>query len=250
MSDLLNSIEEIVRQAGEILLHADRSALHTDAKAGNANFVTAYDRKVQAFLQKELLTLLPEAAFVGEEEDIHPSIRQGYAYIVDPIDGTLNFIRDRKESAVSVCLTRDGQPVLGVVYNPYTNAMYTAEKGQGAFKNGSPIHVSDYALEQGLVLFGSASYYGETYDLTFQKAREYFDLAMDLRRGGSAALDCCAIAEGKAELFFEVRLYPWDVAAGIVLVEEAGGVVTNMDGGPVSLEGPGSVLITNRKVRE
>lgn len=128
---LLNQIMEIVRSCGEIILHADRSKSCIDAKAGHANFVTTYDKKVQQELEKRLLEILPEAVFVGEEEDIHASITKGYAFIVDPIDGTTNFIKDYHLSAISVGLTLDGERFMGVVYNPYLNEMFTAITEQG-----------------------------------------------------------------------------------------------------------------------
>ncbi len=105
MDTLITKISAVVRECGDIVLQADRSHADVDAKAGRANFVTAYDRCVQRVLQEKLLQILPEAVFVGEEEDIHASIQDGFAFIVDPIDGTTNFIRDYHMSAISVGLT-------------------------------------------------------------------------------------------------------------------------------------------------
>ncbi|MBE5877604.1 MAG: inositol monophosphatase, partial [Lachnospiraceae bacterium] len=123
---LLEQIIECVKDCGEIILNADRNACMVDAKAGEANFVTTYDKKVQEALQEKLLAILPEATFVGEEEDIHASIAKGYAFVVDPIDGTTNFIKDYHTSAISVGLTKDGEQYMGVVYQPYLKEVFTA----------------------------------------------------------------------------------------------------------------------------
>ncbi|MBD5469635.1 MAG: inositol monophosphatase [Lachnospiraceae bacterium] len=246
---LLKEIVNAVRVCGAIILNADRTKTGIDEKAGHANFVTTYDKKVQSELQTKLLAILPEAVFVGEEEDVHASVKDGYAFIVDPIDGTTNFIKDYHASAISVGLAKDGERYMGVVYNPYLDEVFTAVKGQGAFLNGEPIHVSDQLLENGIVIFGTATYYDEFAKATFDMAYEYFRKALDVRRSGSAALDLCNVAAGRAELFFELRLCPWDYAAGSLIVEEAGGVVTKIDGGEITLNEGCGVLATNAVCR-
>lgn len=242
---LLEQIVDAVRTCGAIILHADRSMSCIDEKAGHANFVTTYDKKVQEELKKRLLAILPEAAFVGEEEENHVSVAKGYAFIVDPIDGTTNFIKDYHMSAISVGLSRDGERYMGVVYNPYLDEMFTAVSGQGAYLNGAPIHVSSEPLCNGIVLFGTAPYYEELNRKSFEMAYDYFRRALDVRRSGSAALDLCSVAAGRAELFFELRLCPWDFAAGSLIVEEAGGKVTTAEGGRLTLDAPCSMLATN-----
>lgn len=244
-TEMLKKITDAVRECGEIILNADRSKSCVDEKVGHANFVTAYDKKIQQKLQEQLLGILPEAAFVGEEEDIHASVAKGYAFIVDPIDGTTNFIKDYHMSAISVGLARDGRRYMGVVYNPYLNEMFTAVKGQGAYLNGKPIHVSSQPLCNGVVLFGTAPYYEELNRKSFEMAYDYFKKSLDVRRSGSAALDLCSVAAGRAEVFFELRLCPWDFAAGALIVEEAGGKVTTAEGGLLSLQKPCSLIATN-----
>lgn len=247
---LLENIIHAVRACGTIILNADRTKSGIDEKAGHANFVTAYDKKVQSELQKRLLEILPEAVFVGEEEDVHASVKDGYAFIVDPIDGTTNFIKDYHASAISVGLIKDAKRYMGVVYNPYLDEVYTAVKGKGAFLNGSPIQVSRQPLENGIVIFGTATYYEEYAKATFDMAYENYCKALDVRRSGSAALDLCNVAAGRAELFFELRLCPWDYAAGSLIVEEAGGVVTTIDGGELPLNEGCGVLATNAVYRD
>lgn len=236
-----------VYACGDIIRNADRAAAIVDEKSGHANFVTSYDKKVQEELKKRLLRWMPDAVFVGEEEDIHASIENGYAFIVDPIDGTTNFIKDYHASCISVGLTKNGKQEAGIVYNPYLDEMFTAVRGRGAYLNGKRIHVSGASLENGIVLFGTSPYYEELSEKSFQVAYSYFRKALDVRRSGSAALDLCSIACGRAELYFELRLSPWDYAAGSLIVEEAGGIVTTMEGNPLTLDRPCSVKAYNRE---
>ena len=242
---LLRGIEDIVRGCGGIILCADRNNSTIDEKAGHANFVTTYDKMIREKLKRELLTLLPEAVFVGEEEEAHASIEKGYAFIADPIDGTTNFIRDYHTSAISVGLATDGAPYMGVVYQPYLDEMFTAVKGHGACLNGTPIHVSKRPLHDGIVIFGTATYYEGLAEKTFALAYDYYRKSLDVRRSGSSAIDLCNVAAGRAELFFELRLCPWDYAAGALIVTEAGGSITTVEGAPLPYGESTSVLASN-----
>ena len=242
---LVERIADAVKECGQVLQNTACTADMVDAKEGHANFVTVYDKKVQGMLQEKLFEILPDAVFVGEEEQTHKSIQKGFAFVVDPIDGTTNFMKDYHMSAISVGLLKDGETYIGVVYNPYLQEMFTAKRGEGAFLNGNPIHVSRNPLSEGIVLFGTAPYYEELKKKSFQMAYAYFKKALDVRRSGSAAIDLCSIAAGRAELYFELKLSPWDYAAGALLVEEAGGVVTTVEGGAVTFDRPCSVLASN-----
>lgn len=234
---MLQKIVEIVHECGKILLSATDIDRKIHAKEGKGNFVTEYDSAVQAALKEKLLAFIPEAVFYGEEDDADKAdVHQGYAFIVDPIDGTANFTRGYNASCISVALAKDGQPMIGVVYNPYAQETFTAERGKGAFLNGEPIHTSDRDLAHGLILFGTAPYSEELAKKSFETAYHYFSKAEDLRRSGSAAIDLCSLACGRAELFFEMILSPWDYAAGALIVEEAGGIVSDFEGNPVTYD--------------
>ncbi len=217
---MLAKIIAAARQAGEIMLKARDAAIHQ--KAGHFNFVTDADVAVQQFLRSELRSILPDALFFAEEQDNTP-LTAAPTFVVDPIDGTVNFMRHRNASAVSIALLKDKQPVLGVIFDPYADEMFSAEKGQGAHCNGQPIRVSDTPFENALVSFGTAPYDADLRQRTLDAAREFLTLAGDLRRTGSACIDLCDVACGRADFFFELRLRPWDVAAGSLLVTEAGG---------------------------
>jgi myo-inositol-1(or 4)-monophosphatase len=247
---MIQEIVRAVRSCAAILLEAEQIDASVMAKEGHANYVTAYDKQVQAVLRERLLAILPEAVFVGEEEDVHRSVDHGYAFIVDPIDGTSNFIKQYRCSCISVGVARDGERVGGVVYNPYADELYEAEKGKGARRNGKPIHVSTDVLADSLVAFGTAPYYEELCDRSFALAREYCMKAVDVRRSGTAAMDLCQVACGRNGMFFELRLQPWDFAAGSLIVEEAGGVVVNEDGKTLDLSAPSSVFAMNAVIYE
>ena len=235
-------IEALARLCGDTMKTADRSDCATRAKEGHANFVTRYDRIIEDILYHGLLDILPEAAFYGEESADGGFPSEDLVFVVDPIDGTTNFIKDLKWSCVSIGLTEKRERIYGLVYNPYTDEMFTAVKGQGAFLNGKEIHVSDAPLEEALVIFGTAPYYEDLADHAFQKAQEYMMKGIDVRRTGSAALDLCLVACGRAELYFESMLQPWDFAAGSLIAEEAGGTVKRWDGEALDVTMPGSCL--------
>lgn len=246
---LLEQIIEAVRDCSCIMMEAHDVGRAVSEKEGSANFVTLYDKKMQQALFRRLQEILPEAFFMGEEEENHVFRDTGYLFIVDPIDGTTNFIKNYKASSISVGLLKDGEPYIGVVYNPYLNEMFWAQKGKGAWCNGKQIFASQECLEHGICLMGTAPYYPELTDKTFAMARYFFDHSLDLRRSGSAAIDLCTVAAGRAELFFEARLSPWDFATGSLIVKEAGGEVLTLDHEPLTYAAPCSVLAMGAGVK-
>ena len=245
--ELLQGIIAVVREAGEIMLNADHIEETVEEKSGRANYVTAYDKKVQTFLFDRLAGVFPDAAFIGEEKEENPPVSEGYVFIIDPIDGTTNFMKGYCASCISVGLLKDGQPYMGVVYNPYLDEMFSAEKGRGAFRNESKIHVSDHELKEGIVLFGTAPYNEELSKRSFSLAYEFFERSLDVRRSGSAAIDLCNVACGRAELYFDLLLSPWDYAAGALILTEAGGKIMTADGKELTYEKKCGVGAGNEK---
>lgn len=240
---MLNAILDAVRQAGRIILTAHD--VQVSSKEGVGNFVTTYDVKVQSFLREKLLAIVPDAHFVGEEDKVHDDALHGLAFIVDPIDCTANFMRGMKYSAISVGLARDGVLILGVVYNPYRDEMFYAQKDKGAFVNGMPIHVSNRPMSEGIFCFGTSPYQRSLRDRTMLIAGRLMQRMQDLRRFGPAALDLAYIACGRVELGFECILQPWDFAGGALILTEAGGCITQLDGSPITLDRPCSILSGN-----
>lgn len=246
MNQLLEKIIDVARVCGNMILNVDRSDIGIKDKAGKANFVTKYDCMIQKIAEERLTEILPQAEFLGEEEDSVIDETKEYIFVVDPIDGTTNFIKDYHMSCISIGLIRNGERYMGVVYNPYLDEMFYGIKGEGAYLNGKRIQVSNEDLSNGIVLFGSAPYNTELAKVSFEKAYEYFTQALDIRRSGSAALDLCAVAAGRAELYFEMILSPWDFAAGSLILEEAGGIVTTIDGEIIPCLSKTSILARNK----
>lgn len=245
--DLMTNLQRIARKCGDIMLSAEDIERNITEKEGQKNFVTKYDVMVQETLQKELLELYPDAHFYGEENGQQGDVLNGMAFIVDPIDGTTNFIKGYRVSAVSIAATQDGEIICGVVYDPYTDTMYYAQKGKGAYVNEKRVYVTDNPLSNSMVCVGTAPYYSEYTDRTFKLFRALFDNALDLRRSGSAALDLCAVGAGRADLMAELVVCPWDFAAAKCIIEEAGGVVTQIDGSPMRLDAKCSILAGGKK---
>lgn len=216
-------VEALIRQAGKKI--ADTSASPIHKKAGHYNLVTDTDVAVEEFLKQELLVLLPDSRFFAEEQE-NEALTSAYTWIVDPVDGTCNFTRSRRASCVSIALMLDRKPILGMIYNPYADELFSAVRGEGACMNGQPIHVTENAFDNALIAFGTSPYYAHLAAATAYCFHQFLTRSGDLRRVGSAALDCCDLACGRADVFFELLLSPWDFAAGALLIEEAGGVFT------------------------
>jgi len=248
---LIAGIEAAARHAGRIMLDAENIRANTTAKEGHANFVTVYDKRVQAYLFAALGKLLPEAHFIGEEDGADAFTeddRHGYAFCIDPIDGTTNFVTGFRPSVTSIALLRDGLPYLAVVYNPYSDTMLSAVRGGGAQCNGKPIRSSDEPLSRSLVMFGTAPYMPEMSERTFAICADYLPRCIDLRRTGTAAWDLCNVAMGTVGLFFEMKLQLWDFAAAGLIATEAGCRITDLSGDALTWDGPSSVICASRGV--
>lgn len=242
---MLEQIMDVVRRAGEMVLSAHDIAAGTHEKTSAADLVTEYDLAVEAFLKEQLPPLCPGSIFYGEEEAENADPSRGWAFIVDPIDGTTNFVRGLRQSAISVALARDGQVEYAVVFDPYKNEMFSARRGGGAFLNGAPIRVSGKPLAEGIFGMGTAIYRREYLEPTMRVTEQLFRRACDFRRLGAAALDLCDVACGRVELFFEYSLCPWDFAAGSLIITEAGGHISTLQGGPLVLTERCSVWASN-----
>jgi myo-inositol-1(or 4)-monophosphatase len=251
MSKLLDDIIKVSEEAGRIMQTAKRPKVME--KSGHANFCTETDEKIQAFLIEKLSGLLPEASFLGEEDgqDVFTSkMSRGYCFVIDPIDGTSNFIYSYHPSVVSIGLLKDGKPYMAVIRNPYDEMTFSASAGQGAYMNGEKLLSSDAPLSDSLAVFGTAPYYTELQDQTFEYARKLLPLCVDLRRSGTAAWDMCCVAMGRCSLYFEMRIQLWDYAAAALVASEAGCSVTDIKGDPLSYQGATSILCRARGVSE
>lgn len=253
MNELVKQITDLVRSQGLLMKSARQIENNSDnikVKPGDANFVTVYDEAVQNNLIKGLKEILPNALFFAEEKD-NSSVdtTRGHCFIIDPIDGTTNFIHDMGASAISVGLFLDGKPYIGVIYDPYRDEMFYAQTGFGAFLNGTRINCSDRTLDKALFSFGSAPYNKSTLGSeAFSLAQKLFYKTADIRRSGSAAIDIACVACGRTDAFFEPVLSPWDYAAGITILTEASAAVSDFNGNNLSLSIPSSFLCSNRVI--
>jgi myo-inositol-1(or 4)-monophosphatase len=243
---MLEQIISIVREAGEIVLSAHDVWSQTHEKSSAADLVTEYDLAVERFLKEKLPPLVPGSLFFGEEEKENASPLTGWVFIVDPIDGTTNFVRGLKHSAISVALAHDGAVEYGVVYDPYKDEIFSAKRGGGAFLNGRPVRVSERPLDQGVFGMGTAIYDRQFIAPTMRLTEQLFRRSCDFRRLGAAALDLCGVACGRLDLFFEYSLSPWDHAAGGLILIEAGGVLSTLEGRPMDYTRRCSVWASNR----
>lgn len=220
---MLKQVERLAREAADIMKSHQQAAVHE--KEGHFNFVTDADLAVQDHLAQGLLALLPGSLLLAEEQENQP-LSQAPTWIVDPIDGTVNYMRGRRCSAISIALVTQGQAELALIYDPYADEMFTALRGRGCLLNGEPVQVSDRPFDKALVTFGTSPYQPELARLGMLAAYHALLEAGDLRRSGSASLDLAWVACGRTDAYFEMRLSPWDYAAGVLLVREAGGLVS------------------------
>lgn len=222
-------LKQIAMKAGRFFLR--RRLTSVVSKEGHANYVTNIDCRVQEYLRESLPGLIPGSRFIAEEQE-NQALGDDPTWIVDPLDGTTNMIHDYRMSAVSIALCERKKPVAGLIWQPYTREMFYAEAGSGAFLNGRPIHVSDTPFRDALVAVGTAPYYEELEETGMAMALDYLKNCADIRRSGSAALDLAYLACGRHEIFFEMRLKPWDYAAGSLILQEAGGEIRMPLAGP------------------
>lgn len=236
MASFLDIAIDIAREAGALLSDYSRDRIGFELK-GEFDLVTAADRASEKLIIERLRARCPGHSIVAEEGGGHESTSP-YRWYVDPVDGTTNFAHGFPAYNVTLALEQSGELIAGVIFDPTRQELFAAERGAGASLNGEPIHVSNVArLEDSLVATGFPS----------QKRHQnvniyfYYQLGMmthGVRRAGSAALDFAYVACGRLEAFWELGLKPWDMAAGILLVTEAGGRCSDMHGGPPSLYAP------------
>lgn len=229
MPDFLAAATEIARAAGALLLSVRDRCVRIEYK-GDADLVTEADRASEALIVERLRAHFPDHAILAEEGG-GLAVDSSYRWYVDPLDGTTNFAHGFPFFCVSIALEKSGEMIVGVVYDPIRDELFTAEKGAGARLNNRPIHVSGAAaLSECLLATGFPSHHRH------KNPNIHFYHQLNLhshgvRRAGSAALDLCYVACGRMDAFWEFNLKPWDVAAGMLLVAEAGGRVTEARGG-------------------
>jgi myo-inositol-1(or 4)-monophosphatase len=251
-SDFLVAAADIAAKAGEMLmamLPETREAKGIRTKRNPADLVTHADRAVEDLVVNYLRQRFPDHGILAEEGSLHEG--NEYRWIIDPLDGTTNFAHGVPLFAVSIGLEHRGQLAAGVVHHPPMGEMFLAERGKGAFlqKGGEKqhLHVSDVTSVGGSVVATGLPYDIVEEGTNVPEIGKLCRIAREVRILGAAALHLAYVAAGRLEGFWEQSLNPWDVAAGILLVEEAGGRVSHMSGGPFSVDGR-NILATNGKI--
>jgi myo-inositol-1(or 4)-monophosphatase len=244
----LETAVEIAREAGALLANYFERRVRFELK-GEFDLVTEADRASEKLVVERLRTHFPSHAIVAEEGGGHESASE-YRWYVDPLDGTTNFAHGFPMFNVTLALQRAGEAVAGVVYDPIRQEMFSAERGSGAYLNGKRIHVSSTKnLGESLASTGFPSRKrGHDINIHF-----YYQVAMashGVRRTGSAAIDLAYVASARLDFFWEFGLMPWDMAAGVLLVQEAGGRVSDMHGAPHDVNSSPHVLADNGALHE
>ena len=241
----MRSLAEEAARAGAEQLRARLGRLTSvRAKSSAMDVVTDADVAAGVAVVRALAAALPEARFVVEEEEVYDlagvtrgTLTDSEVWVIDPLDGTTSYVHGYPCYSVSVALLRSGQPVAGAVYDIPGDGMFSAANGEGATLNGEAIRVSEVGGRDGALLVTGFPYERED---TFTRQMRIFEhlvrTSHDVRRDGSAAIDCCHVACGRCDAFWELALHPWDMAAGIVILREAGATVTDVCGHPWTVE--------------
>ncbi len=242
----LDALEKIVRTAGTLALTHFNDLQHLEiSQKSPRDFVTAADVAVEKYLQKTLSEQFPEYGFWGEESGKKDD--QAQRWIVDPIDGTHSFAKGQYYWSISVALEIDGELRVGAVYAPALDDYYCAAQGEGAFKNGQKIKVSNETeLANSMIGTGFACLRSYLEENNLERFCRIAQRTTGQRRLGSAAMDLCLVADGQLDAFWEQELNLYDIAAGVLIVQEAGGTVTNFKGEP-SID-PKQILVSNGKI--
>ncbi len=246
LSPALNVMVAAARKAGRGLIRdfGEIENLQVSMK-GPGDFVTTADQRTERILIEELKKARPGYPFLVEESGVIDGPDKSHRFIIDPLDGTTNFMHGIPHFAISIALEREGQIVSGVVFNPVNDEMFVAEKGQGAFLNDKRLRVAARKLIKDTLSATGIPFMGKDgHERFLSELRAVMGASTGVRRYGSAALDLAWLAAGRYDAFWERGLKPWDIAAGMLMVREAGGVLSDLNGGEKALE-TGDLLASN-----
>lgn len=249
-SALINVMVKAARRAGRSLKRdlGEIENLQVSLK-GPANFVSAADRRAEQMLYDDLIKARPGYGFLGEEGGTREGSDKTNTWIVDPLDGTTNFLHGIPQFAISIALQREGSIIAGVIYNPGNEELYIAERGKGAFLNDTRLRVAARKnLEDCVIACGLPHIGRGDHELARREMAALQPRVAGLRRFGAASLDMAFVAAGRLDGYWERNLQPWDIAAGHIIVREAGGTVSGIEGGDTALE-TGNVVCGNEIIQ-
>ena len=243
-TDMLEFAKLTAKQAGSILIQHFGKISSIERKSTDIDLLTIADTESEAFILEKINSAYPDHHIIAEESKLIEGCSD-YRWVIDPLDGTTNFVHNLPIFAVSIGLQHKEKTILGVVYNPAAQKCFWAEKNSGAFLNDKPIYItSTNTLNNSLLVTGFPYIHDDRYEKSFALFKKLYGNTQGIRRLGAAALDFCFVAMGRFEGFWEFGLQPWDVCAGALILEEAGGLVTDWDGSPMPFSGK-RILATN-----
>jgi myo-inositol-1(or 4)-monophosphatase len=249
MKSRFSVAHEAVREAGALLRSLFGTDVHVRAKDSRTNLVTEADTRAEALIRRIIGAAFPEDAVLGEEAGMTGDPHAG-RWIVDPLDGTTNYAHGYRCFSVSIAYEHAGAVQCGCVYDPMADELFAAERGQGATCNGRDIHVSDCAdLSAAMLVTGFPAHRVDDIRANLRPFSDFLEITRAIRRDGSAALDLCYVACGRFDGFWEPGLHAWDIAAGALIAQEAGGRVSDYRGGTLALDG-GELLATNGLIHQ
>ncbi|MDK4687962.1 inositol monophosphatase family protein [Kingella negevensis] len=249
LNPFLNTAFKAARKAGDMMLRASSnlSAVRVDNKAFN-DFVSDVDRQSEAIIINAIKEAYPHHRIISEESGIIGNERAEFEWIIDPLDGTTNYLHGHPQYSISIAMLEQGVLKEALVYAPERNDLYTASRGQGALLNDRRIRVTNRIdLSQCLIGTGFPVVDQSILDNYLAILKEFIQKTAGARREGSAALDLCSLAAGRIDGFFEFNLHSWDIAAGALIAQEAGAIVTDMQGEQNWME-TGNIVAANPKV--
>lgn len=244
---MFEQVKDILIAAGNIMT---KTTEYSVTKKGKTDFVTDVDVSVQNFLIKELRNIIPDAEFMGEEKNNDDINWNHHVWIIDPIDGTTNFLHGFLHSTISVALAYKKEIIMGIVYQPFTEELFYSETGKGSYYNGEKIHVTNNTIENGLIAIGTVPGCRTLANESFSIARQIYDRCHDIRRIGCASYEMCYLAAGKLDGFVELSLKPWDYAAGMLILKEAGGKCCTPYGKELRLDEASGIVAGNECIFE
>jgi myo-inositol-1(or 4)-monophosphatase len=244
---MLSVAKSAARDASELILNANEIDRETSNKSTITDLVTQTDKNAEQVIKDDILAKFPDHNILAEESG-ETSSNSDFLWVIDPLDGTTNFVHGLSPYCVSIALFKNNKPLLSVISELPSENLFWAVKGNGAFCNGEKISVSSRKLIRDSLLITGFSYeHDSKWETNMKLFKNFTKISHGVRRIGSAAADLCYVASGKADAFWEIGLYPWDSAAGILLVKEAGGKVSRMDGKPYNIYDK-QILATNNLI--
>jgi len=249
MEKMRDTIRTAALKAGEILMRHYGRIESIETKSADIDLVTIADRESEEAVISIIREAFPDHAILAEESGGGGG-NAGYQWVIDPLDGTTNYAHSFPAFCVSIGVMKENRPVLASVFNPYYNEYFHAERGKGAFLNDRRIHASAVSdLSRALLVTGFAYDRRDKADHLMRRYRDFMMCCHDVRRVGAAALDLCSVACGRLDGYWEENLKPWDTAAGWLILEEAGGRVTDFSGGEFRIEKK-QLLATNSLIHD